>query len=576
MKIRYVRVKNFRGIRSLEWNVASDIVCLIGPGDSTKSTVLSAIEYALSPRPFLVLNDADFYAADISKPIVIEVSVTQPPMHLLTESKYAFFQRGWSAANGLSDDPGPSDYPALTIRFFVDDALEPRWIVTKQASEEGRAIGWRDRAALHLFRIDDKIDTHLAWGRGSALAAMTADENEVGSTLTAAQRRAREVSFTDNHEKLDAAAESAYEQAVAFGIPQGPKFRPGLDVRAMGGAASLALHQEKIPLKNSGIGTKRLVAFALQRSQISKGSVVLVDEVEYGLEPHRLLHLLQSLREAVAVDSTPGLDQIILTTHSPLAVAEMKAGDLHVVGSIDGATTIRRVTDAFDDEDGIDPQAIARAGASALLAKRVIVAEGRTEVGYVRAMASLWNKKRGTPIAHLGTTVMDGGGHQAARRSIGLARLRYQTALLVDSDVVLDPPLATISEAGVRVIQWADSASTEERIAHDLPEKELIRLVRLAIEITEDEEAVLSSIGAQLSGLTDPLSTPDVMSWISPETPIDEIRKAIGKAAKKKKWFKSIEHGQRLAELVSELLPQMGETDTAAKTADLEAFSYGN
>ncbi len=575
MKIRHVSVKNFRGIRSLEWKVASDFVCLIGPGDATKSTVLTVIAYALSPRPFVVLNDADFYAANVSQPIVIEVSITQPPKHLLTERKYALFQRGWSADYGLSDDPDPSGHSVLTIRLFVDDSLEPRWTVTKQANDEGRAIGWKDRAALHLFRIDDKIDTHLAWGRGSALAVLTADDNEIDSTLTAAQRRAREVSFTNSHEKLDAAAKSAYEHAVAFGIPPGPRFQPGLDVRAMGGAASLALHQERIPLKHSGLGTKRLIALAIQRSQISGGSVVLVDEIEYGLEPHRLLHLLQSLREAVVDEGIPRLGQIILTTHSPSAVAEMKAGDLHVVRSVDGVTTIRRVTDAFDDADGIDPQAITRAGASALLAKRVIVAEGRTEVGYVRAMASHWNSVRGTPIAHLGTTVMDGSGQQAASRSIGLARLGYQTALLVDSDIALNPPPAIVLEAGVRVIQWADSVSIEERIALDFPEKELKRLVQLAIELTEDQEAVLSSISAQLSSSVDPLTTPDVMECVSPETPIDKIREAIGKAAKKKRWFKSIEKGQCLGELVGELLPQMIESDTVAKTTELEAFSYG-
>ena len=576
MKIRHVSVKNFRGIRSLDWNVNSDVVCLIGPGDATKSTVLTAIEYALSSRPFLVLNDADFYDADASQPIVIEITVTHPPNHLLTERKYALFQRGWSAACGLFDDPDPLDDPALTIRFFADDALEPRWTVTKQANDEGRAIGWRDRAALHLFRVDDEIDRHLAWGRGSALAALTADDNEIDSTLTAAQRRAREASFADTHEKLDAAAKSAYEHAVAFGIPPGPHFQPGLDVRGMGGAANLVLHQERIPLKYSGLGTKRLVTLAIQKSQISGGSVVLVDEIEYGLEPHRLLHLLQSLREAVATEETPSLDQIILTTHSPSAVAEMEAGDLYVVGSEDGITTIRRITDAFDAADDIDPQAIARAGASALLAKRVVVAEGRTEMGYVRAMASHWNVVRGTPIAHLGTTVMDGGGQQAAKRSIGLARLGYQTALLVDSDVALDPPPESVSKAGVQVIQWADSVSTEERIAHDLPEKELGRLVELAIELTEDQEAVLSSIGAQLPSLIAPLSTSDVASWISPKTPIAEIRKAIGKAAKKKKWFKSIESGQRLGELVGELLAQMGASDTVAKTDALESFAYGN
>ena len=79
MKIRHVSVKNFRGIRQLEWDVRSDIVCLVGPGDSTKTTVLNAIAYALEPGRFLGLNDADFHAANIDEPILIEVTVTHPP-----------------------------------------------------------------------------------------------------------------------------------------------------------------------------------------------------------------------------------------------------------------------------------------------------------------------------------------------------------------------------------------------------------------------------------------------------------------------------------------------------------------
>ena len=575
MKIRDVSVKNFRGIRQLEWNVRSDVVCLIGPGDATKSTVLDAIAYTLWPRPFLGLNDADFYAANISEPIVIEVTVTHLPRHLLAEGKYGLLQRGWSAEHGLSDDPDPADYAALTIRLIVDDDLEPRWTVTKQANDEGKVIGWKDRAALQVFRVDDNINAHLAWGRGSALSALTADDDEIDSTLTYAHRNARDASFTASHEKLNAAAEAAYEHAVAFGIPPGPRFRPGLDARAMSGAASLTLHQERVPMTYSGLGTKRLVALAIQRARISGSSVVLVDEVEHGLEPHRLLHLLHSLRDAVATDEgTPGLGQVILTTHSAEAVAELKTHELHVVRSADGRTTILRVSDAFGDTDSIDPQALTRAGAAALLARRVIVAEGRTEIGYVRAMASLWNNARGTPIAHCGTTTMDGGGGpQAGGRAIGFARLGYETALFVDSDVPLEVTIA--SEAGVRVIQWADSVSIEERITRDLPEEDLERLVRLAIELVEDQEAVLSAIGAQLPARIDPLKTPEVLSWVSSAAQIDVIREAIGKAAKKKGWFKDIEKGQRLGDLVGELLPQMGGSDTAAKTADIEDFAYG-
>ena len=76
--------------------------------------------------------------------------------------------------------------------------------------------------------------------------------------------------------------------------------------------------------------------------------------------------------------------------------------------------------------------------------------------------------------------------------------------------------------------------------------------------LVEDQQAVLSAIGAQLPARIDPLETPDVLSWVSPDTPVDVIREAIGKAAKKKKWFKSIEKGQRLGDLVGRVAPADG------------------
>ena len=575
MKIRHVSVKNFRGIRELDWDIKSNFICLIGPGDSTKTTILDAITYALGPSRLLGLNDADFYQANTDEPILIEVTVTHVPPRLMIETSYGLFLRGWSAEHGLLDDPDPVSDAALTIELHIDDALEPRWTVTK--GPESKPVSWRDRAALQLFRIGDRIDTHLAWGRGSALLALTASSEEVDSTLTAALRRAREAAFAAPHEKLNTAAATAYRHAVELGIPEGTPFRPGLAPGAMMGAPQLVLHQGNVPLSNAGSGTRQLVALALQQAGISEGSVVLIDEVEHGLEPHRLLHLLQSLRQAVAkADKNIGLGQVFLTTHSADAVAELRVDEIHVVRSSAGGTAIQRAPDAFNDGNEIDPQAITRAGAPALLARRVIVAEGKTEVGYLRAMASLWHTTKGIPIAHLGTTSTDGGGgDNAATRAIGFARLGYETALFVDSDRTLNPPAETVSAQGVRVIQWADKVSIEERVARDLPEEDLKRLVQLAISLTEDEEGVLSAIKAQLPNRSDPIPSSDPQSWIAPEMAIDKIREAIGKAANKKKWFKTIDNGEYLGALVAELLPKMAKSDTAAKTDALRSFAYG-
>ena len=43
MRIRHLAIRRFRGIRELDWSVRGQMICLIGQGDSTKSTILNAL-----------------------------------------------------------------------------------------------------------------------------------------------------------------------------------------------------------------------------------------------------------------------------------------------------------------------------------------------------------------------------------------------------------------------------------------------------------------------------------------------------------------------------------------------------
>jgi predicted ATP-dependent endonuclease of OLD family len=57
VRIRKIEIKHFRSICSLDWNPVDGVNCLIGPGDSGKSTILDAIDLCLGARRNLSLAD---------------------------------------------------------------------------------------------------------------------------------------------------------------------------------------------------------------------------------------------------------------------------------------------------------------------------------------------------------------------------------------------------------------------------------------------------------------------------------------------------------------------------------------
>ncbi len=69
--IRKIEITNFRCLKSFSWQPQPGINCLIGPGDSGKSTILDAIDYCLGARRNLQLADTDFHYLDVSQPINI-------------------------------------------------------------------------------------------------------------------------------------------------------------------------------------------------------------------------------------------------------------------------------------------------------------------------------------------------------------------------------------------------------------------------------------------------------------------------------------------------------------------------
>ena len=580
MRVRHLRVDRFRGIAELDWTIGEDIVCLVGPGDAFKTTVLDAIEWALWPRWNLSVSDADFHRCETEQPISIAVTVSPVPAKLQDDRSFGLDLRGWDPDDAeLHDEPLEGDEPALTVRFEVDESLEPTWKVVNDRLDEGKTIRPGDRERLGVVRLGDRPEAHFTWGRGSGLtrlaASVTTAEQLLGDVLREARSAVADLDFADLAEALELTAHAA--TAMGAGISDN-ELNVQLDPRSVvGRASSLSLHAEAIPVASSGLGTRRLLGLAIQSLAVAEGAVLLIDEIESGLEPHRLRHLIRLLRDATSRSSEDreeqnGADrtgaeasmragQVFLTTHSPVAVCELRSTEVHVVPPRDDDLVIRSAGDEL--------QALVRGQPEALLGRSVVVCEGKTEVGLVRGLESLWaSRNQGMSLAEKGAVAADGGGtDKAAGVALRLAKLGYRSAFFSDADHDPTPTVAELEEAGVDVVRWAGSLCTEERLAEDLPEETLKALLDYLVEAHGDH--VLSLIGEELGldGDDDPydyLGTSDV----------DDLREAIAVRAVQHKWLKRIDYAEGVGRLLAAAWDDLEGTDLAAKLTRVQAWVY--
>lgn len=564
MKLKLLTVKHFRGINSMDWTPSGDLIGLVGPGDVTKSTILDAIELVMSSRTPR-FYDTDFHGGRVDEPLEITATISDVPEELLTDNKYGRHVRGWSPSAELHDEPADEDELGLTLRLRVGDDLEPTWVVVNDRQTEPRLISARDRNALGLSRLGQNTDRHLAWGRGSALASVTSDTNEITVLLARLARSAQELVDADTFSELQIAAERAQEAATKLGAGQ-EGFRPGLETSAVHpSAAAISLHAGRIPTRLTGLGTRRLIALALQLLTVREGAFVLVDEIEHGLEPHRLRHLLRVLATGSS-DEEERTGQVIFTTHSPTPIVELGARSIHVVRTNDGETRIHRVSDHL--------QSTIRRAPEALLSRRVIVCEGKTELGLCRAAEQwLWPAEHGdVPLSHAGTSLALGEGASGPRVASHLASLGFPTALFGDSDVPLDPSATDLERLGIRVFIWSDEVATEDRLAEDLPLKALQDLLGIAAAF-KSAETVRDGLSTKL-GLPAPPSL-DIETWIGTAITESSLRQAFAQAAMSGKWFKRIDVAQEAGQLVIQYLDSAQGSDIEQKLRALGTWAYG-
>lgn len=554
MRLTNIEIKNFRGIKHsfVSFPNTSRIVCLIGSGDSGKSTLFTAIEWALWPSWNLVVTDTDFYNSDTSNPIEISASITEIPEELLKEDKYGLLLRDLEKSmNAGEDEPTDTGTSILTIRLSIDDTLEPAWSVITNRTDP-KPISHGDRRLLSFGVVGFDYEKDFQWGRNSILQEYTESREILRAAFIQSIRTAVE---DTKLEALDTISKTLLTVGKRYGVSFNGEIHNRLLMLNGIYSTAVGVFDGMVPFMLRGLGSKRLLSIGMNVDAYENGTLVLVDEVETGLEPYRISTLVNQFRTQFQDQG-----QLIMTTHSRSVVCECRIDELCVVNNEAGELCIHQLDEIEDIK--ADIQGIIRGEPDAFLCKRIIVCEGKTEVGLMRALDERLFSERGTRFAHNGVGIALGGG---GKKTFTLARLLkecgYDCCILMDSDVDSEEAEKNdVEKIGIKVFSWEKGFAIEEQLFQDVSVECAGQLINYAIEIKgiQSIEALLNKefndepkeYRVEVGKI---LLCGDDSGSISLE-----VLRRIGTVAKGKKkkdrtegsWFKRIDYGQEVGNII--------------------------
>ena len=537
-RIHQLKICHFRGIEQFEQYFGdTNLIVLIGRGDSGKSTILKAISLALSPTWNNTFADTDFYNLDTTIPIEIEVSLRCVPDKLFTDAKYGFYKRLLVNGEIIDDisksgeEPFAEEEDILTIKLVVDDTLQPKWYVVNEREQDDIEISHRDRALLDMFMIADYADNHFSYNKLSPLYALlkksldapdTIEKKLVDVVRQAYQSIASNMSF----QEFEKVVLEIKQQALHLGI-EFEDLTTSLEYKGNAYTESnITLHDgQNRPLGMYGKGSKRLLSIAIQLALAKAGGIILIDEIEQGLEPDRIRTIIKKLSQVEQ-------GQIFVTTHSRDVVVESKANSIYLM----------KKDSNFFHQFEPELQGLLRSQPEAFFARRVILCEGATEYGIIRALDQHLQGKDKLGLSARSIAIVDSkGGDNFYQYAIWLKYKGFDVITFNDDDnTAILSTKKEATNAGVRMAICDAGNAFEQQLFNDVPWNIVIALAQLAKNILSEEAVVSCLDGIQ--------SISDLNSTIVERQ--FEIRQKLGTQSKKKGWYKNVTDGENLGELL--------------------------
>ena len=410
MRIAKLKVENFRGIKQGELLIPSHAV-LVGDNNIGKSSLLEAVDLVLGPerlarRP--VIDEHDFYAGryidsdGMPVPIHVEVIVSD-----LSEDQARHFRdhiEWWDEdSQALLEGPPPEGTdkptvkPALRVGFTgAYDSEEDDFVGSTHFSSPQK-----DDGAYDTFKTSDKRLCGFLYLR-TLRTGSRALSLERGSLLDIILRLQKDKSFKIWEDVLEQlrvlpVAEkpelgiseilSSVQSAIRGFMPADSVSNPHMRVSDLTretlrrtltvfmatGAKREDGTEYAAPFQHQGTGTINTLVLALLSliADLKQNVIFAMEEPEIAIPPHTQKRIIDGVRKKSA--------QAIFTSHSPYVLEEFSPEQVLVLTRNDGILTA--IPASYPPT--VKPKGykieVRKRFCEALLSRRVLIAEGRTE-----------------------------------------------------------------------------------------------------------------------------------------------------------------------------------------------------
>lgn len=496
--IRRLEIARFRGIETMAWLPAAGVNLILGGGDVGKSTLLDAITLLLYPTNGFVLSDTDYFNRAVEAEFAIEAVMFLPDSTGIHDQGWAAWPWEWNGTQAVlpqADADGAPRDPVYRVRVRGTAELDLAYeLIQPDESVVSFSSALRRRIGLVRLAADDKSDRDLRLVQGGALDRLLEDR-----TLRARLGRHLAQDGLEDHltegarTRLNTLDEALEGLRLPHDLGLGFVGGPGVSINALVGLTS-ELNGVALPVSSWGAGTRRLSSLAIADSLQEGAPIIVIDEIERGLEPYRQSAVMKALAGRTS--------QIMVTTHSGFAItAATDATVWHV-------DTAGRIGELQNDKVG----ALRQRDPAALLSRVTVIAEGVTEVGFLevlldRHVSEDWRSN--------GLHVADGGGNDHVLQLLeGLLSGGVRFAGMADREAANPRPerwARLERDLGDRLFRW-QAGNLESNV---LP---MFGAARLQALITDPENR---KAGQRRRSLIDRLG-------LNPDATLEQIQLAAG------------------------------------------------